>query len=222
MENQQQHTSSSCGNLLLRLPPELRLEIYRLLLLSDRSVRMTWSQDKDSPFPPNCLFPAILRTCRIIYDEAAGVLYGENVFRSHRIDDTNNNAAFIKRAKLVIGIVRPEDGEDDVSKLQDFLENHPNLEHLVLEFGSNLLEDSKLRDLTSEMLLRSCYTSRLTIYPASYSERSAFQAEKIKSTVVGMAMFRDYFPEGFQKFRDNIKTLYHDKGTCEPGSGTLE
>lgn len=157
---------SSHSNLLppiLRLPPELRLRIYRLLLLSDRTVRMVWLKENESIPQPNCLFPAILCTCRLIYNEAAGVLYGENVFRAHRVDDTNDNAASIMRAKFLIGIVNPEDGEGDASKLPSFLENHPNLKHLVLEFRFDLLEDSKLRDLLSDMLFRAGYPSRLTI-----------------------------------------------------------
>ena len=89
-----ENTVSSQGSLLppiLRLPPEIRLKIYRLLLLSDQTVRMMWLKDSDSFPRPNCLFPAILRTCRVFYNEAADVLYGENVFRAHRIDDTNDN-----------------------------------------------------------------------------------------------------------------------------------
>lgn len=57
-------------------------------------------QDDESLHRPNCLFPAILRVCRFIHNEAADVLYGENVFRAHRIDDKNDNAASIKRAKF--------------------------------------------------------------------------------------------------------------------------
>lgn len=93
---------SSDSNLLspiFRLPAEFRLKVYRLLLLSDRTVRMVPLQDNESLHRPNCLFPAILRICRYIH-EAAGVLYGENVFRAHRIDDKNDNAASIKRAKF--------------------------------------------------------------------------------------------------------------------------
>lgn len=138
---------SSDNNLLspiFRLPAELRLKVYRLLLLSDQTVRMV--KDPESSPRPNCLFPAILRICRFIHNEAAGVLYGENLFRAHRIDDSNDNAALIKRAKFLIGIVEFDDAEVDASKLQRFLTNHPNLEHLVIKFGFDLLEDSKLRD----------------------------------------------------------------------------
>ncbi len=64
--------------LISRLPSELRLKIYRLLLLSDQTVRMVWLKDNQS-FPcPNSLFLAILRIYYLIYNEATGVLYGEN------------------------------------------------------------------------------------------------------------------------------------------------
>ena len=196
---------SSPSNLLspiLRLPPELRVEIYRLLLLSDRTVRMVWLQDDESIPRPNCLFPAILCTCRLIYNEAADVLYGENVFRAHRIDDTNNNAASIMRAKFLIGIVNPEDGKGDASKLLKFLENHPNLEHLVLEFGFDLLEDSKLRNIISYVLYRCGYSSRLTVRSGVQSKRSSYNAEQLIERVDTMASIRNEFPDLFKKILD--------------------
>jgi len=203
-----ENTVSSQGSLLppiLRLPPELRLKIYRPLLLSDQTVRMVWLKDSDSFPRPNCLFPAILRTCRVFYNEAADVLYGENVFRAHRIDDTNDNTASILRAKFLIGIVDPKDGEDDASKLLSFLENHSKLEHLVLEFGFNLLEDSKLRNLISYVLYRCSYSSRLTVRSAFQSKRSSYNAARLEETVDSMAMMRNDFPEEFKKFSDNMK-----------------
>lgn len=72
------------------------------------------------------------------------VLYEENVFHTYHIDNTNDNTASILRAKFLINIVDPKNGEDDTSKLLSFLRNHSKLKHLVLEFSFNLLEDSKL------------------------------------------------------------------------------
>jgi hypothetical protein len=200
-----ENTVSSQDSLLppiLRLPPELRLKIYRLLLLSDQTVRMVWLKDSDSFPRPNCLFPAILRTCRVFYNEAADVLYGENVFRAHRIDDTNDNTASILRAKFLIGIVDPKDGEVDASKLLSFLETHPKLEHLVLEFGFNLLEDSKLRDLISHVLYRCGYSSRLTVRSALQSKRSSYNATQLEERVDTMALIRKESPELFKKIID--------------------
>ncbi len=196
-----ENTVSSQDSLLppiLRLPPELRLKIYRLLLLSDQTIRMVWREDSDSFPRPNCLFPAILRTCRVFYNEAADVLYGENVFRAHRIDDTNDNAASILRAKFVIGIDDPEDGEVDASKLLSFLENHPKLEHLVLQFGFNLLEDSKLRAIISHALYRCSYSSRLTVRSTFQSKRSSYNATQLKERVDYMASIRNKSPRLFK------------------------
>lgn len=155
---------------ILRLPPELRLKVYLLLLLSDQTVRMKWLSNNPRP---NYLFPAVLRTCRLIYDEAMGALYGENVFRAHRIDDGNHNAASISRVKFLIVEEDPDYADHDASRLPEFLQNHPNMEHLVLVFGFILLEDSNLRDNIRNMLFRSCYSSRLTV-------RSAFRSTKKK------------------------------------------
>lgn len=60
----------------LRIPPELRLKIYRLLLKSERPcIRLTKGYD--------CGFStgvSILRASHLIYQEASDVLYGENTF----------------------------------------------------------------------------------------------------------------------------------------------
>ena len=196
------------SNSILRLPPELRLQIYRLLLLSDRTVRMVWRQDDEAIPLPNCLFPAILRTCRLIHNEAISVLYGENVFRAHRINDANINTASIIRAKFLIGRSDSEDGELDASTLRSFLENHPSLEHLVLEFGFNLLEDSKLRDYIRQMLFRSRYSSRLVVRSDVQSKRSLYNAEQLEQTVETMAFMRNECPEYYKKLSDNVERYY--------------
>jgi hypothetical protein len=190
---------------ILRLPPEIRLKIYRLLLLSDHTVRMTWLQDNDSLPCPNCLSPAILGTCHFIKNEAMNVLYGENVFRAHRIDDKNSNAASTIRAKFLIGFIHRDDGEADASKLTRFLDRHPNLRHLVLEFGFTLLEDSNLRDILSNALFYSGYTSRLIVRSASQSRRSSYNAAELINMVDGMNSLQNEYPEGYKKLRDNIK-----------------
>lgn len=133
---------------------------------------------------PNGLFPAVLRTCRLIHDEAMGVLYGENMFRAHRIDDRNHNSASIRRVVFFIGDGDPDDAYYDASKLPEFLMNYPSIEHLVLQFGFHLLEDSKLRDNICNMLSRSCYSSRLTVCSALQSARSSYNAAKLKGVVI--------------------------------------
>ena len=50
----------------------------------------------------NGLHPAILATCRLIHNEAIVVLYEENVFIEALIDESNPNAKFIKRQKLLL------------------------------------------------------------------------------------------------------------------------
>ena len=72
-----------------------------------------------------------------------GVLYGENMFRAHRIDDRNHNTASIRRVKFLIGGEDPDSADHDAPRLAEFLKNHTNMEHIVLEFGFNLLEDKQ-------------------------------------------------------------------------------
>ncbi|EON69707.1 hypothetical protein W97_08967 [Coniosporium apollinis CBS 100218] len=60
----------------LRIPPELRLRIYRLLLKSERQcIRLT--NEYNRGFSTGV---SILRASRLIYQEASDVLYGENTF----------------------------------------------------------------------------------------------------------------------------------------------
>lgn len=100
-----------------------------------------------------------------------GVLYGENVFRAHRVNESNNNAALIRRAKFTIGINSMEDGEMDASGLEKFLQTHPNLKCLKLEFNGHLMEDSKIRDILSDAL-HSRYSHTLSVLSHHKSTRS--------------------------------------------------
>lgn len=166
-----------------RLPPEIRLMIYRLLLVSDRTLRMQWPTEAHLICPPNGLFPAILSTCHLIYGEALDVLYRENVFRAHRVNETNKMAALITHAKFQIGISCIEGGEIDASGLANFLGTHPNLRLLELRFKYDLLEDSKIRDILTNALFTSSYSSALTVLSDFKSERSSFNKARLVQTV---------------------------------------
>ena len=157
----------------LRLPPEVRLQIYRLLLLSHQSVRMVRHSKNRSTSCPNGLFPAILSTCRLIHREATDVLYGENRFRAHRIDETNANAASISRAKFIIGLGGCASRYDDASKLPRFLEKTPNLKHLVLELQLDISQHDRLRRDIVYTFLKSGYSAKLKVR----SPCSAYSAE---------------------------------------------
>lgn len=166
----------------LRLPPEIRLKIYRLLLLSEASIRMQFPfpDGYDMRYPPNSLFPAILCTCHLIYGEAMVVLYKENVFRAHRVTDSNENAALITRAKFVIGA--NDSGVVDALGLARFLDTHPNLKLLKLQFHNGYLENGHALKIVSEALVGSGYSSALSVFsdvesPASYlNEAQLLQA----------------------------------------------
>ncbi|KAH7350295.1 hypothetical protein BKA66DRAFT_476512 [Pyrenochaeta sp. MPI-SDFR-AT-0127] len=69
-------------SLFMNLPVELRLIIYKELLSApNRFVRLTYDLQ---PVASNLhLYPAILRACRAIYNEALPVLYGSNTFCMH-------------------------------------------------------------------------------------------------------------------------------------------
>ncbi|KAL4916308.1 hypothetical protein BDW62DRAFT_186503 [Aspergillus aurantiobrunneus] len=89
------------------LPPEIRIMIYNLLLLSQANSETVQSEiigktgqkrvclDQRRPKPePQSLHPAVLRTCKQIYHEAISTLYAGNVFTASRPSLT---LAFIKK-----------------------------------------------------------------------------------------------------------------------------
>ncbi|KAH8726801.1 hypothetical protein GQ44DRAFT_758368 [Phaeosphaeriaceae sp. PMI808] len=148
-----QSISMSALSPFVRLPPEIRCLIYRILLRSERHVRMVPPpQDEDHIPCPNNLHPSILGTCRLIYQEAHYVLYGENAFHAHRINKANHNAALIRRAKYIIGSYKREDGEEQARQLVDFLVFQKELRFIELCFGFNLLEDPGIFDLARQAI----------------------------------------------------------------------
>ncbi|KAH8704329.1 hypothetical protein GQ44DRAFT_782730 [Phaeosphaeriaceae sp. PMI808] len=137
----------------LRLPPEIQYIIYRILLRSERHVRMIPPpQDEYHTAYPNNLYPSILGTCRLIYQEAHYVLYGENLFLAHRINENNHNAALIRRAKYHIGLHKREDGEDEARKLAELLGFQRELRFIKLEFRSDLIEDPSIYNLVCQAI----------------------------------------------------------------------
>lgn len=126
--------------------------IYRILLLSDVNIRMVQSEDLYH-FPlPNNLYPSILGTCRLIYQEAHHVLYGENLFLAHRINRKNPNAALVRRARYIIGSLDPEDGEDQARGLAEFMNFQRELRFIELEFRFDLLEDPIIYGLARQAI----------------------------------------------------------------------
>ena len=75
-------TSNPTAASLLSIPAELRNEIYKYVLVDDEPIVLVDkagdSVIKASSFAGNS---SILQTCRQIYHEAIGVLYGQNVFQ---------------------------------------------------------------------------------------------------------------------------------------------
>ena len=109
-------------------------------------------QDGDHVPCPNNLHPSILGTCRLIYEEAHYVLYGENSFYAHRISEDNHNASLIRRAKYRIGLRKREEGEDEARKLADFLGFQRELRFIELEVGFDLIEDPRVYDFIRQAI----------------------------------------------------------------------
>ncbi|KAF1965973.1 hypothetical protein BU23DRAFT_335940 [Bimuria novae-zelandiae CBS 107.79] len=90
-------TNDSTLSSFLRLPPELRIKVYNLLLISEKYIqhgicpstlrfifrefnRYHYPHNHLRPWIRHGLFPSILRCCKLIYQEGTSILYGENDF----------------------------------------------------------------------------------------------------------------------------------------------
>jgi hypothetical protein len=148
---------------LLRFPAEIRLVIYRLLLIYEGTIeyhicpiekKLLTSSSRDNPKYPwqrHSLFPAILECCRIVHNEGTNVLYGENKFRAncHRLvwdypavqSRPLSNTAFESITNLVISLRFFPD-------LPSSLALFTNLQHLKVMYQGLLPEwESHLNEL---------------------------------------------------------------------------
>lgn len=88
---QSQDTPSSAGFVVhpfLRLPLEIRREVYRYFLVHDKEIVNPWLLiDFPSGRHPRAiegLDPSILASCRFLHSETSDILYGDNVSVSLR------------------------------------------------------------------------------------------------------------------------------------------
>lgn len=99
--------------------------IYRLLLISDSTIRIQWHLKEYYSRQPNSLLPSVLKVCHLMHYEAIDVLYGDSVFRTHRNNKSNKNVALILRTKYVIITSTNQSGERDALDLAKFLKFRP-------------------------------------------------------------------------------------------------
>lgn len=127
-ENQTNFSIASEPNRLgfFSLPPELRLIVYREMLLETKICDMWWHF---SPKPP------LLETCRLIYYEAFEVLYGQNTFRYY-FDPLVHPPPVPFRLRIVDTIERLVfDSVLDLTRLADGV-GEEKLKELIREFGN--------------------------------------------------------------------------------------
>ncbi|ODA84024.1 hypothetical protein RJ55_02542 [Drechmeria coniospora] len=74
---------------LLKFPAEVRLRIFRHLLVADKDILVHAGWALVYKRQAIGLSTAIMRTCRIVHGEASSVLYGDNVFR-YRLRDASS------------------------------------------------------------------------------------------------------------------------------------
>lgn len=71
----------------MELPLEVRQAIYRNLLVADDPIEVLHGWSEVRRWQGLALHPALLRTCARIHDEAAALLYSENIFSYVLLDD---------------------------------------------------------------------------------------------------------------------------------------
>jgi hypothetical protein len=142
---------------------------------------MTWIEDNPCL---NDLYPAILGTCRLIHNEAIDVLYGENTFLAHRLNEKNKNATLIKRASVAIAqrFYDPEPLKD-ASVLPELLTSHPALEVLAINFYNHTIHDNEVIDNITDTLAKIYYSSELKIGYSCRSKEGAQSVAKLQDTV---------------------------------------
>jgi hypothetical protein len=79
------------------LPPEIRELVYRELLLSDSAFRLG-HHGPYSHEARKATYPAILRTCQVVFEEASNVLYGDNTFYLGKILSSSRQETNLNRA----------------------------------------------------------------------------------------------------------------------------
>ncbi|KAJ4856025.1 hypothetical protein T069G_09393 [Trichoderma breve] len=102
------------------MPREIRMEIYRHLLTAAKPIpvhggwkQVYWTKDLQ-------ISTAILRTCKIVHEEASVVLYGANTFL-YRLRDANFNGDYIDNLATDDEPVG-RDGDESESEYEDDLE----------------------------------------------------------------------------------------------------
>lgn len=145
---------------------------------------------------PNNLYPSILGTCRLIYQEAHYVLYGENSFRAHRINENNPNAALIRRAKYCIGLYEREDGEYEAKKLADFLGFQRELRFLELEIRFDLIEEPSIYELARQAIRGHRHLTDIKVLsPFIFSEIGWRHSWRLQRQVIDQALILEWLEE---------------------------
>ncbi|MCJ1466493.1 hypothetical protein MMC07_005112 [Pseudocyphellaria aurata] len=114
---------------LLSLPPEVRVLVYRHLLVQDHPISTNWQYSTNSPFPlPS---PPILNTCELIRQEAFQVMYAENTF----FIGVMHPAVSILNNRQISDIIQNVHYEARLNSTSPHL-RRVSFIHLIREFGS--------------------------------------------------------------------------------------
>ncbi|KAI3396457.1 hypothetical protein diail_12177 [Diaporthe ilicicola] len=90
---------------LIKLPVELQQKIYQHLLIADGPIQVINGWSKLYQRQRSNLDPAILSTCKTIFENASAVLYGQNVFQ-YKLRDTARLEVNFRRGEQTIDIAK--------------------------------------------------------------------------------------------------------------------
>ncbi|EME47532.1 hypothetical protein DOTSEDRAFT_69472 [Dothistroma septosporum NZE10] len=140
--------ASVANSLLFELPREIRDRIYSLCLMSRETLPVEWPRPRDAHTSYD-LQPQLLRTCRVIHNESAALLYTLNNMTFHHPSDANmfvraiassmhsqqvtNLSLHIKAQDMRLWMPYITSTDESRSLKADF----PNLRELGVRFRSN-------------------------------------------------------------------------------------
>jgi len=175
-------------SLLEVIPAELRLKIYRELLVSPDIIDIDWKKPG--------LHPAIMQTCKAIFCESHPVLYSENTFMVHLGYPETPDGNRVP----VCPPIRPEERPRDISPRRWAKDLHGDT-------TSRLLTQSYLNDVFPQFLHG--FTSngglvRNKAFCGAYRRTHNYEAEKLPHRLA-IVVSDDYFWESY--IRDQLVIL---------------
>ncbi|CAK3859213.1 Hypothetical predicted protein [Lecanosticta acicola] len=201
---------SVAGSLLFELPREIRDRIYAFCVTSRDGLPVEWPRPRDAPARYG-IQAQLLRTCRIVHDEAASLLYTLNNLTFHHPSDANmfvhafaSSPLYGRQVTNLSLHIKAQDTRmwmpylTSTDQVRSLRADYPNLKELGVRFRSNKWqhqnppeanlkqwsEDSRLEEVMSGL--------RHAFLPSDPQERTPINEREFQEYIArNAAAFRD-------------------------------